>query len=264
MASGIKSGVSAFVLLIPAIFITVILYFIPSAQLWYGIVWEVAALIFVLGILLVSIGSMKLGKYYKNILPSVAGILGLVGAIIGLVGVITGFIVAFVPVAVLVGQIANIMAHVAFVLEGIFFILFGVALIVLRDKIGLVGLSIGVGIMAIIAGAILCPEILVPILGIVGMIVLIPTAICAAYLLTKAKGIPEEEVKKVKKLVVRTAEAKEKPMKPEEIEDEVYKYVRKHPGGIDVAECADSLGISERDVEKVINTLVKKGKLEIG
>jgi len=96
------------------------------------------------------------------------------------------------------------------------------------------------------------------------MIVLIPTAVCAAYLFLKARGVPEGEVKKVKKLVVRTAEVKEKHMKPEEIEDEVYKYVRKHPGGIDVAECADNLGISEKDVEKVINTLVKKGKLEIG
>jgi hypothetical protein len=213
------------------------------------------------GILLVSIGSTKFGEYYRNILPSVAGILGIVGGIIGLVGAIMEFVVAFVPV---LNVIPPNMMHVALVLEGVFFILFGVALIILRDKIGLVGLSIGIGIMAIIAGALLCPAVLAGIIGLAGMVVLLPTAVCAAYLFTKAKGIPSKEVKKVKKLVVRTAEVKEKPMKPEEIEDEVYKYVRKHPGGIDVAECADSLGISEREVEKVINALVRKGKLEIG
>jgi len=261
MASGIKSGVSGFILMIPAIFMTVILTLITSAQLWYIIVRRVADLIFVVGILLVSIGAMKLGKYYHNILSSVAGILGLVGAIIGLVGAIMGFVVAFVPA---LAVITNIMVPVAFVLEGVFFNLFGVALIVLRDKIGLVGLSIGTGVMAIIVGALMYPAILVGIIVLADMIVLIPTAVCAAYLFLKARGVPEGEVKKVKKLVVRTAEVKEKHMKPEEIEDEVYKYVRKHPGGIDVAECADNLGISEKDVEKVINTLVKKGKLEIG
>ncbi len=262
MASGIKSGVSGFVLLIPAIFMTVILSFIPSAQLWYIIVRRVVDLIFVVGILLVSLGTMKLGKYYQNILPSVAGILGLVGAIIGLVGAIMGFVVAFVPV---LAGITNITVSVAFVLEGVFFILFGVALIVLRDKIGLVGLSIGIGIMAIIVGALLCQAILVGILGLAGMVVLIPTAVCTAYLLAKAKGIPEEKVKEVRKLMVRPAEVKaKKRMKPEEVEAEVYKYVKSSPEGIDVAECAEELGISEEEVEKAVNVLVRKGKLEIG
>jgi len=262
VASGLKSGVVGCSLLIPAIFMMIILRFISFAQPWYGIVDAIATLIFVIGILLVSLGAMKLGKYYQNIFPSVAGIIGLIAAIIGLVGAIMELVWLFVPGLFVI--YINLY-RVAIILDGIFFILFGVAFIILRDKIGLVGLAIGTGVMAIIAGALLCPAILNNIIFLAGMIVLVPTAICAAYLLTKAKGIPREEVKKVKKLVVRTAEAKaKKPMEPEEIEDEVYKYVRKHPGGIDVAECADSLGISEKDVEKVINTLVKKGKLEIG
>lgn len=262
MASGIKSGVSGFVLLIPAIFMRIILNLIIFAQPWYGIVSEIVNLIFVVGILLVSIGAMKLGKYYQNVLPSVAGIIGLIAAIIGLVGAIMGLVWLFVPGLFVI--YINLY-RVAIILDGIFFILFGVALMILRDKIGLVGLSIGTGVMAIVAGAILCPAILNNIIFLAGVIVLVPTAVCAAYLFLKARGVPEGEVKKVKKLVVRPAEARaKKPMKPEEIEDEVYKYVRKHPGGIDVAECADNLGISEKDVEKVINALVKKGKLEIG
>jgi len=263
---GLKSGVSGCVLLLPASFMTLILTILGMANpalvvaspLWYSITEMVASILIVIGILLVSIGAMKLGTYYKNALPKVAGIIGLVAGIIGIVSSILGLIGLFAPV--LTG-IAGIIGIVMWILMGVFLILLGVAFIVLRGEIGYSGLSLGTGIMSIIAGAMTCSIFI----SFVGIAILVPTAVCAAYLFTKAKGIPEEEAKKSKKLVVRLAEARaKKPMKPEEIEDEVYKYVRKHPGGIDVAECADSLGISEKDVEKVVNALVKRGKLEIG
>jgi membrane-bound ClpP family serine protease len=201
---------------------------------------------------------MKLGKYYKNALPKVAGIIGLVAGIIGLVSTVLGLVGLF---ATVLTGIAGIMGLVMWILAGVFLILLGVAFIVLRVEIGYSGLSLGTGIMSIIAGAMTCSILL----SFVGIAVLIPTAICAAYLFLKAKGIPEVEVKEVKKLVVRPVEVKaKKRMKPEEIEAEVYKYVKRSPGGIDIAECAEELGISEEEVEKTVNALVRKGKLEIG
>lgn len=263
---GIKSGVAGCVLLLPASFITLILYILALANrtlitvspLWYSITSEASNILLVIGVMLVSSGSMKLGKYYKNVLPTVSGIIGLVAGIIGLVSSILGLVGLFA--AVLTG-IAGIMAIVMLVLMGVFLILLGVAFIVLRTEIGYIGLSLGTGIMSILAGAMTCSVII----SIVGIVIVIPTAICAAYLFFKAKGIPVEEVREVKKLVVRPAEVKaKKRMKPEEIEAEVYKYVKRSPGGIDIAECAGELGVSEEEVEKAVNALVRKGKLEIG
>jgi hypothetical protein len=268
VASEIKSGISGFALLVPAVFMAIILTVIgiaspgSAAQLWYGIFGEVIALIFAIGVLLVSMGAVIIGKYYQNVLPYAAGIIGIVGATLGLVGAIMGVVVLFSPALAVV---TNVMVPAASVLDGIFFILFGVALIILRNKVGLVGFSISTGIMAIVVGALMCPEILSVYLTLASMVVLIPTAICGAYLLSRAKGIPEMRPKEEKKLAVRVVEVKpKKRMRPEEVEAEVYKYVKRSPGGIDIAECAEELGISEEEVQKAINALVRKGKLEIG
>lgn len=267
---GIKSGVAGCVLLLPANFITLILAVLVLANpaltvtspLWYSIIDIVASMLIVIGVLLLSAGVMKLGKYYKNVLPKVAGIIGLVAGIIGLVSTVLTLVGLFA--AVLTG-IAGIMGIVMWILMGVFFILLGVAFILLREKIGYIGLSLGTGIMSIIAGAMTCSAWVHVIILFVSVAILIPILICAAYLFLKAKGIPVEEVREVKKLVVRPAEVKaKKRMKPEEIEAEVYKYVKRSPGGIDIAECAEELGISEEEVEKAVNALVRKGKLEIG
>lgn len=49
---------------------------------------------------------------------------------------------------------------------------------------------------------------------------------------------------------------------PEAINKKVYEYIRRGRGEIDISECAEELDISEDDVEKAIESLKKKGKLE--
>ena len=232
--------------------------FIFANPILYAILMVVGGILLDIGVLLVAIGAMKLGGLFKDMLSKVAGIIGLIAAILALVATILAVVVVFAP-AILV--VVGIMGIVGGILLGVFFILLGIAFIILRVKIGMTGLAMAAGIMAIIAGSVYCSVIL----SFIGAAILIPVAILAAMLFLKTKGIPEEEVKEVRKLAVRPAEVKVKVrLKPEEIESGVYAYVRKHPEGIDVAECAESLGVSEADVEKAINALVKKGKLETG
>lgn len=273
--AGIKSGAAGCIILIPGLVLTLIgtilgwanLALVLAPPLWYSILLVVASVILYIGVLLISIGAMKFGKYYNNTFPKVTGIIGVIATIIGIVA--GALALVSLSAAVLAGA-ALILSVVALILIGVFLILFGIVFIILKLKIGYSGLSLATGILAIICGATFCSWLL----SFVGVIILIPTAILAAYLFLKAKGIPEEEVeeaevkevkvKEAKKLAVRPVEEKKPSLKPEEIEEGVYKYVKKHPEGIDVAECAKKLGVSEKDVEKAVKALVKKGKLEMG
>ena len=212
---GIKSGVAGCVLILPATFITFILAIlalanpalITAAPPWYSITLIVGRILLVIGVWLVAGGTRALGRYYKNTLSTATGIVGLVAAIIGIIGAILGLVGTSLVMAglriVALLDAAAIINIIAFIMIGVFLLLLGVAFIILRDKIGQSGLSLGTGIMSIIAGAMTCSIIL----SFIGIAVLIPTAICAAYLFLKAKGIPEAEVREVKKLVVRPAKA---------------------------------------------------------
>ncbi len=249
----------------PALFITLIAAILTWVDptvlilnpLWYVIILMIGSIILDFGVLLIAVGAMKLGKIYKDALSKGAGILGLIAAMIGLVATILVLVGAFVPA--LTG-IAGILNLVTFIMFGVFFLLLGIAFVILRAKTGKTGLAMATGIMTIIAGSMFCSFVL----SFIGIIILIPVAILAAMLFLKAKG-GAPEVGEVKKLVVRPAVVKvKKRMKPEEIEAEVHKYVKEHPEGIDLAECAKGLGVSEDEVETAVNALVKKGKLETG
>lgn len=50
-------------------------------------------------------------------------------------------------------------------------------------------------------------------------------------------------------------------LKPAQIEQMVYGYVVDHGGEIDVAECAEELGLSAVDVKRAVKSLVRKGKV---
>ncbi len=203
--------------------------------------------IVMVGLVLIFAGTIGLKRQYQTVLPMVAGILGLVAAIMWL---ITNLLIV---VGVALG---GIMLIPSFALLGVFWILLGVSFIIIREKTGRSGLSTATGVLGIVAGALYCsillPGLLIP------QFVLLPTLICAA-LLFRGKEAPAVGAKK---LVVRPAEARKR-MKPEEIEASVYKYVKQHPGGIDLAECARELRVSEGEVEKAVKALVKKGKLEM-
>ncbi len=137
--------------------------------LWYAILVLTAGIIMNVGLLLLTLGAIGMGKVYKNALTMVSGILGLVGVILGLVAVI----LAFIPVGG-----AWIVALAGNVLLGIFFLLFGIGLIIVKDKTGRGGLAMATGIMFIILGSaylsiigvLIVPFVLIPAL-IMGMLV---------------------------------------------------------------------------------------------
>jgi hypothetical protein len=275
---GVKSSAVGCILWVAAIFITLIIVVIGLANpaiirtqpLWYVITDIVASMVMVIGVLLVSVGAMKLGKYYNNALLIVTGIMGLVAGIIGLVSTILGLAGIFADA---LAGVAGIMGLAMWVLTGVFLVLLGISFVVLRAEIGYGGLSMGTGIMLLIAGAMACFTWIHGVVLLVDGLITIPALVCTAYLFLKVTGIPEAEVKKAKKLAVCPAEAKKlvvrpaeekKRMKPEEVEAEVYKYIKRRPGEIDITDCAKKLGVSEKEVEKAIKSLVKKGKLEMG
>lgn len=264
MSGGIKSGTTGCVFLLIACFMTLTILIIALAsplsqlQLWYQILSIVTSAILSIGVLLAGAGALKLGRYYKDALSKAAGAIGLVAGIMGIVGLILGIVALFVAV---IAGVAVIFGFVILIITGVFLLLLGIAFVVVRDKIGRAGLAMGTGIMAIISGAMFCSVLI----SFIGIIILIPTAICAAMLFMRVKGVATEEApKEGKKLAVKAVEAKPKKQKPADVEAEVYKYVKSHPSGIDVADCAESLGVSEGEVQKSINALVKKGKLELG
>lgn len=256
---GIKSGATGCVLVITGIIIAIIAGFLAGINpLLTVILAVVGGIILAIGILLIAIGAMKLGKLYKDTVSKVAGIIGLIAAILTLVGTILAVMIILAPG---IAGAASIMNLVATIITGVFFILLGVAFIVIRKKTGYSGLSLGTGIMTLITGGMY--SAVLAIIVFIATIILIPTAIMAAILFLKAEG-DSGEVKEAKKLAVKAVEAKPKKQKPADVEAEVYKYVKSHPSGIDVADCAESLGVSEGEVQKSINALVKKGKLELG
>jgi hypothetical protein len=281
---GAKSGVTGSVLLTIAAIFSLVLSIILLAnaltvnQVWYKVTAAVASLLLAIGIVLVAKGTRALGKHYKNGVASATGIVGLIAGILSLIVAIIEIIVGVLPLVIAVPAILAsaliILGIITLILMGVFLILLGVSFIVLRAKIGQSGLSMATGILSIISGAMFCSVLI----AFIGMIILIPTTICSALLFGRVKGIPSEkkhdeeekpekvkEFKGAKKLAVRVAEPKVKTqLKPAEIEAGVYKYVKQNPGGIDAAECADELGVSEAEVNKAINSLVRKGKLELG
>ncbi len=262
---GSKAGAAGCILLLPSVFIILILTILGMVNItflaaaWYQIMSIVGSIILYISVLLVSSGARTLGKHYGAGISTAAGIIGIVAVIIGMVSVILGFVLLVLPI-VIVAQAAIILGLVSLIMIGVFLILLGVTFIIIREKTGVGGLSMGAGIMALIAGALFCTIII----SFIGMMILIPAAICAALVFMRAKGLPGVEVKEGKKLAVKAVEAKPKKQKPADVEAEVYKYVKSHPSGIDVADCAERLGVSEGEVQKSINALVKKGKLELG
>jgi hypothetical protein len=275
--TGIKSGVTGCVLLsislIMTLILAAILYFTPAFTITTAIAYVVIAIVtgvlLAISVILVSVGAMKLGGFYKNALSTVSGIIGLISGIMYLVSILLATATIFV---LGVAGISVIMSIVSSILMGVFLLLLGTVFILIRSNLSSAGLAMATGILTIITGSFFCSVIL----QIIGVIMLIPTAIMMVYVFKRAKGVSEEKPKKeveeeeeteapkkVKKLVVRAVEEKPR-LKPAEVEAAVYKYVKSHPGGVDTEDCAEKLGISEKEVEKTVNTLVKKGKLEIG
>lgn len=222
-----------------------------------------ASVVGMLGLLLIFLGALGLKNKYQNVLPLVAGIMGMVA---GVMLLITGIATGIWGIT----GIGAIVALVSVVLLGVFWILLGVSFILIRGKTGRAGSTLAVGILGIIAGALYCSIILPGFL--IPQFLLIPTLILAAMLFLKGDSggevkvaeVKEVKVKEAKKLVVRPAEEKKPGLTPEEIEEGVFKYVKKHPEGLDVAECAKKLGVSDKDVDKAVKALVKKGKLAMG
>ena len=286
---GVKSGVTGGVLLTIVAIFNLVLTIIglasaaTMAQVWYVVTAAVASMLLAISVILVSKGTKALGKHYQNGVARATGIVGLIVGILTLIVAIIGIIVGILPLVVVVpailATVVTILGILELILMGVFLILLGVSFIVLRAKIGQSGLSMATGIMSIISGAMFCSWLL-SIIGMVMLIpvMLIPVAILLALLFGKVKGIPSEEKheegekrerakepRDTKKLAVRVAEPKVKThLKPAEVEAAVFKYVKQNPGGIDAAECAEELGVSETDVNKAINSLVRKGKLELG
>lgn len=174
----LKSGAAGGIVLMAAAIINLVLTiaaFVDRgviAQFWYSIVSSIGSVALGMSALLLALGAFGLWKLYQNPFPLVIGIIGIL---------VTVFCYLTVPFLFFNIGIALIISIVALILAGVFFILFGVAFMLLRDKTGYSGLSLTTGILSIITGAILCSVII----AVVGLAMLVPTAICIAYIFLK-------------------------------------------------------------------------------
>lgn len=192
--SAIKAGGAGGIVLVPSLFVNIILTIIgilvPTSiyvlgttilQTWYVVAQGVANMVFGVGILLLSLGTYGLWKLYNNPFPLVAGIVGIVVAV---------FWYLVVPVSVANLQIGIILTAVAIIVAAVFFVLLGIAFILLREKISSKELSLATSSLSMIAGILLLAGGAavfadVVLIAVVGLAMLVPTAICLALIFFK-------------------------------------------------------------------------------
>lgn len=181
MANGkMKAGGAGCIILLPALFLTIALTIVGlvninfMAQLWWQITSIVATMIMAVGGLLISIGAIGLRTQYRSTFSLAVGIFGIVAAVFSIVAT---------PISILLPGIAFAVGLVVLILIGVFFILLGIAFFLVRNQTGYGGISLAAGILSLISGALICSIFI----SIVGLIMLIPAAICAAYVFFKGK-----------------------------------------------------------------------------
>lgn len=183
----IKSGGAGGIVLVPAAIINLVLTIavfvnvplaiqlqLGAAPFWYSLAMSIGSVILGMSALLLALGAFGLWKLYKNPFPLAVGIIGIL---------VTVFTYLLVPFLFFNIGIATILSIVSLILGGVFFILLGVAFILFRDVTGSSGLSMATGILSIIAGALLCSVII----AVVGLAMLVPTALCTAVIFLKLK-----------------------------------------------------------------------------